>query len=55
MIKFAGWLKPGDVIDSGTVVATQKTFDGKHVQLTLSGRSDNIVLSKYTFLRTRRK
>ncbi|QNN98381.1 hypothetical protein SEA_LILMARTIN_152 [Streptomyces phage LilMartin] len=54
-MRFAFGLRPGHITKHGTVVAAQKTFDGKHVQLTLSGRSDNVVISKYTILRTRRK
>lgn len=54
-MRFAFGLRPGHVTKHGRVVAVQKTFDGKHMQLTLSGRSDNVIVSKYTLLRTRRK
>ncbi|ASR77703.1 hypothetical protein SEA_PARADIDDLES_149 [Streptomyces phage Paradiddles] len=54
-MRFAFGLRPGHVTKHGRVVAVQKTFDGKHMQLTLAGRSDNVVISKYTLLRTRRK
>ncbi|ASR75541.1 hypothetical protein SEA_MILDRED21_160 [Streptomyces phage Mildred21] len=51
-MRFAFGLRPGHVTKHGTVVAVQKTFDGKHMQLTLAGRSDNVVISKYTIVRT---
>lgn len=54
-MKFAFSLRPGDSTKYGTVVAAQRTFDGKHIQLTLAERSDNVVLGRYTILRTRRK
>jgi hypothetical protein len=54
-MRFATGLKPGHVTKYGTVVAAQRTFDGKSIQLTLAGRSDNVVISKYTILFTRRK
>lgn len=53
-MKFAFGLKPGNVTKYGTVVAVQKTFDGKHMQLTVAGKSDNVVIGKYTILRMRR-
>lgn len=54
-MRFAFGLKPGHETKYGRVVAAQKTFDGKHVQLTLAGRSDNVVINRYALLRTRRK
>jgi hypothetical protein len=50
-MRFAKGLRPGNRTKYGTVVAAQRQFDGK-MQLTLSGRSDNVVLSKYTIVRT---
>ncbi|QDH94000.1 hypothetical protein SEA_EVY_149 [Streptomyces phage Evy] len=50
-MKFAKGLRPGNRTKYGTVVAAQKQLDGK-MQLTLTGRSDNVVLSKYTIVRT---
>jgi hypothetical protein len=54
-MKFAFSLKPGNSTKYGIVVAAQRTFDGKSIQLTLAGRTDNVVISKYTILSTRRK
>lgn len=54
-MKFAFSLQPGDSTKYGTVVAAQRTFDGKQMQLTLAGKSDNVVISKYNILFTRRK
>lgn len=54
-MKFAYALRPGNITKYGTVVAAQRTFDGKHMQLTLAARTDNVVIGKYTILRIRRK
>lgn len=51
-MRFAKNLRPGCQTKYGTVVAAQKTFDSKQVQLTLVGRFDNVVVNKYTILRT---
>jgi hypothetical protein len=53
-MRFAKNLRPGNQTKYGTVVAAQRTFDGK-MQLTLAGRSDNVVINKYTILLTWRK
>lgn len=50
-MRFAKNLRPGNATKYGNVVAVQRMLDGK-MQLTLSGRSDNVVLNKYTILRT---
>jgi hypothetical protein len=50
-MRFANGLKPGNRTKYGTVIAVQKQLNGK-VQLTLSGRNDNVILSKYTLVRT---
>ena len=53
MIKFASWLKPGDVLDYGTVVAAHRSLDNKFIELVLSeGREVN--LKRYELVRTRR-
>lgn len=50
-MRFAKNLRPGNQTKYGRVVAAQKMLNGK-MQLTLSDRSDNVVLSKYTIIRT---
>lgn len=50
-MKFAKNLRPGNTTKYGRVVAAQRTFDGK-MQLTLAGRSDNVIIKRYTILRT---
>ncbi|QGH76436.1 hypothetical protein SEA_DAUBENSKI_150 [Streptomyces phage Daubenski] len=51
-MRFASGLRPGSKTKYGTVVAAQRTLDGKKIQLTLSGRPGNVVISKYAIVRT---